>query len=86
MPKENYTVRGLEFSQYGSYQDLSYNEEHNIYHLHNPKGTKYQEFNLGKGITMGKAYEFIKDLVAFHARIDAKSIIMAHIDANIIRE
>jgi len=35
---------------------------------------------------MGKAYEFIKDLVAFHARIDAKSIIMAHIDANIIRE
>ena len=86
MPKENYKVRGLEFSQYSSYQDLSFNEEHNIYHLHNPRGTKYQEFNLGKGITMGMAYRQLQTLVTFHARADAKHIIMAHIDDSIIRE
>jgi len=86
MPKEKYIVRGLEFSQYGNYQDLTYNEEHNIFHLHNPKGTKYQEFDLGKGITMGMAYRHIQTLVSFHARIDAKHIIMAHIDDSIIRE
>ena len=90
MIKEPYKIDGLEFEGYSTkyfeVDGLFINREHNILHLHNSSNKEYMPINLGKGITLEKAYMYVKIIALFNAKASTKNMLLSEIDRNIIKE